>query len=149
MKYATTFLQFVVVLVAVGAAAFLLWEPQLEGANAHATNFEIYSDPFILLAYAGSIPFFVALFHVFKLFRRIRQNSIFSPESVSALRTIRRCAITIIGFVIVEEIIILLNHGNDDAAGGVMIGLLIAFSSLVVAAAARMFEKLLLATMNT
>lgn len=41
----------VVVLGGIGALAFMLWEPHLEGRNAHAGLFEIYfKDPF--LAYA-------------------------------------------------------------------------------------------------
>jgi hypothetical protein len=62
---------------------------------------------------------------------------------VNALRTIKYCALTIIGFVVVEEIFIMLNHGDDDAAGGVFMGVLITFGCVVIAAAAAVFEKLL------
>jgi hypothetical protein len=60
-----------------------------------------------------------------------------------ARRAIKRCAITIIGFVAVEEIFIMLNHGDDDAAGGVFMGALITFGSAVIATAAAMFERVL------
>jgi hypothetical protein len=59
------FLQVVVVLVGVGAIALLLWEPQTEGRNKHATLFETYSDPFQAYVYLGSTPFFVALYQAF------------------------------------------------------------------------------------
>ncbi len=50
-----------VVFLGIGALGFLLWEPHLEGRNAHATTFEIYfHDPFLAYVYVGSIPFFVA-----------------------------------------------------------------------------------------
>ena len=140
----TIFLQVVIVLIGNAALGLLLWEPQTEGVNAHATNFEIYfKDPFLALVYAGSIPFFIALHHAFKLLGYAREDTVFSQPASDALRTIKYCAIGIIGFVAVEEIFIMLNHGNDDAAGGVFIGVLITFGSIVVASAAAMFQRIL------
>jgi hypothetical protein len=143
-RSSTIFLQVVIVLIGIGALALLLWEPRIEGRNAHATNFEIYfKDPFLALVYVGSIPFFVALYQAFKVLGYAGQNKIFSQEAVKALRTIKYCAIIIIGFVVVEEIFIMLNHGSDDAAGGVFMGVLITFGSIVIATAAAMFERIL------
>ncbi len=139
----TLFLQIVVLLIGIGTAALLLWEPQVEGVNAHATNFEIYTDPFILLVYIGSIPFFVALFQAFKLLGYAGQNKILSRESIKALQTIKYCALAIIGFVVIEELFVMLNHGDDDAAGAVFIGILITFGSVIVATAAAIFERVL------
>jgi hypothetical protein len=138
------FLQVVLVVIAIGVFALLLWEPQLEGVNAHATNIEIYfKDPFLALVYAGSIPFFIALSQAFKLLKYIRQNKVFSVAAVKTLRTIKYCAITIIGFVVVEEIFIMLTHGSDDAAGGVAMGVFIMVGSIIIATAAAVFERLL------
>jgi Protein of unknown function (DUF2975) len=143
-RSSTIFLQVVIVLIGIGALALLLWEPRIEGRNAHATNFEIYfNDPFLALVYAGSIPFFIALYQAFKVLGYTGQNKIFSQAAVKALRTIKYCALTIIGFVVVEEIFIMLNHGSDDPAGGVFMGILITFGSIVVATAAAMFERIL------
>ena len=143
-RSSTIFLQIVIVLIGIGALALLLWEPRIEGVNAHATNFEIYfKDPFLVLVYIGSIPFFVALYQAFKVLRYAGQNKVFSPEAVKALRTIKYCALVIIGFVVVEEIFIMLNHGNDDPAGGVFMGILITFGSIVIATAAAVFEGIL------
>lgn len=143
-RSSTAFLRAVVVLIGVGALALLLWEPQVEGVNAHATNFEIYfKDPFLALVYAGSIPFFFALYQAFKILGYAGRNQIFCPKAVKALRTIKYCALAIIGFVVVEEIVILRNHGNDDAAGGVFMGVLITFGSIIVATAAAMFGRIL------
>ena len=143
-RSSTIFLQIVIVLIGIGALALLLWEPRLEGRNAHATNFEIYfKDPFLALVYIGSIPFFVALYQAIKVLGYAGQNKIFSQAAVKALRTIKYCALAIIGFVVVEEIIILLNHGSDDPAGGVFMGVLITFGSIVIATAAAMFERIL------
>ena len=143
-RSSTVFLQVVIVLIGVGALALLLWEPHLEGRNANATVFQIYfNDPFLALVYAGSIPFFIALYQAFKVLGYAGQNKVFSPKAVKALRTIKFCALAIIGFVVVEEIFIMLNHGDDDAAGAIMMGVLIIFASIVIATAAAMFEKIL------
>jgi len=143
-RTSTIFLQVVIVLIGVGALALLLWEPQIEGRNAHATNFEIYfKDPFLALVYAGSIPFFIGLYQAFKVLRYAAQNSVFSRPAAKALRTIKYCAIAIIGFVAVEELFIMLTHGGDDPAGGVFVGVLITFGSIVVATAAALFERIL------
>src|SRR5947207_10316489 len=144
MKRASTiFLQVVIVLIGIVVLAFLLWEPHLEGRNVHATLFEIYfKDPFLAYAYIGSIPFFVAVYQAFKMLGYAGQNKIFSEPVVKALRTIKYCAIAIIGFVAVGEIFIMLGN-SDDRAGGVFMGILITFGSIVIAAAAAVFERIL------
>ena len=139
----TIFLQIVIVLIGIAALALLLWEPHIEGRNAHATLFEIYfKDPFLAYAYFASIPFFVALYQAFKVLGYAGQNKVFSPAAVKAMRTIKYCAISIVGFVVLGEIFILLSE-SDDRAGGVFMGLLISFGSVVIAAAAAMFERIL------
>src|SRR6476646_6284616 len=139
----TLFLQTVIVLVGIGALALLLWEPHIEGRNAHATLFEIYfKDPFLAYAYIASIPFFVALYQAFKVLGYAGQNKVFSQAAVKALRTIKFCAIAIIGFVAVGEIFIMFGN-SDDRAGGVFMGVLITFGSIVIATAAATFERIL------
>src|SRR5215813_13144690 len=94
------FLQGVLVLMGIAALALLLWEPQVEGRNAHATNFEIYfKDPFLAYMYITSIPFFAALYQAFKVLGYAGRNQVFSQEAVKGLRTIKYCAVLIIGFV--------------------------------------------------
>jgi cytochrome bd-type quinol oxidase subunit 2 len=142
-RSSTAFLQLVIVLVGVGALALLLWEPHLEGRNAHATPSQIYfKDPFLAYAYIASLPFFAALYQAFKVLGYAGRNKVFSLAAVKALRNIKRCAIAIIGFVAAGEIFILL-HDSDDRAGGVFMGVLITFGSIVIAAAAAMFERVL------
>jgi hypothetical protein len=145
-RSSTIFLQIVIVLIGVGALALLLWEPHIEGRNKDATLFEIYfKDPFLALVYAGSIPFFMALHQAFKVLGYAGRNQVFSPAAVKALRTIKFCALAIIGFVVVEEIVILLmNNGDSDNPGApIVMGVLITFPSIVVATAAAMFERIL------
>jgi hypothetical protein len=142
-RSSTAFLQVVVALVGMGALALLLWEPHLEGRNKHATTFQIYfHDPFLAYAYVASIPFFAALYQAFKVLGYAGRNQVISQRAVNALRTIKYCAIAIIGFVAVGEVFILL-HDSDDRAGGVFMGILITAGSLVIATAAATFERVL------
>ena len=143
MKRSSTFLQVVIVLIGIGALALMLWEPHIEGRNAHATLFEIYfKDPFLAYAYIASIPFFVALYQAFKVLGYVRQNKTFSQATVKALRTIKYCAIAIIGFVAVGVIFIMFGD-KDDRPAGVFMRILITFVSIVIAAAAAVFERVL------
>lgn len=142
-RCATAFLQVVFVLIGIGALAFMLWEPHIEGRNAHATVFEIYfKDPFLVYAYIASIPFFVALYQGFKVLGYAGQNTVASHAAVKALQTIKFCALAIIGFVAVGEIFIMMGD-SDDPSGGVFMGILITFGAMLIATAAAMFERIL------
>ena len=108
-------------LIGIGALALMLWEPHIEGRNAHATLFEIYfKDPFLAYAYIASIPFFVALYQAFKVLGYAGQNKVFS-RGLGA------------------KIFILFGN-SDDRAGGILASL-ITFGSIVLAAAAATFER--------
>jgi hypothetical protein len=136
------FLRVVIALIGIGTLAFMLWEPHLEGRNANATLFQIYfNDPFLVYAYTASIAFFVALYKTFKLLEYIGQNKVFSLNSVKALRTIRYCAISLIGFIAAPVAYQFIVRPGDDIAGGVAVGLSLIFASSVIAAATSMFER--------
>ena len=141
----TIFLQVVVILIGVGVLAFMLWEPHIEGRNAHATLFEIYfKDPFLAYAYTASIAFFVGLYQAFKLLGYIGRNEIFTQHSVKAVRTLKYCAMTLIAFILgAEAYFFIAMRGKDDIAGGVMMGLLMIFVFIVIATAAAVFERTL------
>jgi hypothetical protein len=139
----TVFLQIVIVLIGIGAVAFLLWEPHIEGRNAHATVFQVYfQDPFLAFAYIGSVPFFMALYQGFKVLGYAGKGQVFSLAAVKALRTIKYCAIAIVGFVAVGEAFILMN-GDEDRPQGVVMGLFITFCAIIMATAAATFEHIL------
>ena len=70
------------------------------------------------------------------------KDRIFTPAAVGAVRTIKYCALAMIGFAAVAVVLIVLGS-SDDRAGGVVIGILIAFGSLVIATAAAMLERAL------
>jgi hypothetical protein len=137
------FLRTVILLVATGALAFLIWEPQAEGVNVNADLATIYLDPFVLYVYLGSLAFFFGLSQAFKLLGYASKGEAVSPASVDALRRIKYSALTVIAFVAGAEAYILLGVSDDDRAGGVAMGVFVGFLCIVAAAAAAMLERVL------
>lgn len=61
---------------------------------------------------------------------------------MNASKTIKYCAISLIGFVMGGLIFIMIQEG-EDRAGGVFMGVLITFGAIVVASASALFERVL------
>jgi hypothetical protein len=137
------FLQAVLVLIGIAALAVMIWEPRMEGFNAHATSFaEIYlDDPFLAYGYVASLSVFAALYQAFKVVGLAAQGAAFSAAMVRALRRMRTFAFAMIGFVAGGEIWIL-QASSDDRAGGVAMGVFISLAALVIAAAATLCERI-------
>ena len=149
-RSSTILLQVVIVALGIGALAFMLWEPHIEGRNVNATLFEIYfKDPFLALAYTASIPFFFALYQAFKILGYIGENKTFSQATVKAIRTIKYCARTLVGFVVAAEAYLFIVRPEDDIAGGVFMGLLMIFGFGVMAISSAMFEQILQNAVDT
>lgn len=151
-KSSTIFLQFVLVALGLAVFAGLLWEPWIEGVNAHATTFsEVYfDDPFLAYVYLGSIPFFVALYQAFKVLGYAGENNVFSHATVKAFKTIKRCAVTTAGAIVAADVFLMINArlhpdpiGPDGPEGAVMLGIIATFASVIVATAAAIIEKVL------
>jgi hypothetical protein len=142
-RIATLFLQGAIMLAGAVTLFLLLWEPHLEGRNANATVFEVYfHDPFLAYAYIAAIPVFVAFYQAFQALGDIRQKGAFSPATVKALRTIKYCAMAVVGFVVGGEAwIIITQSGKDDIAGGVAMGLFFILLFAGIAMAAALFER--------
>ncbi|MGE5621010.1 MAG: DUF2975 domain-containing protein [archaeon] len=142
-RSSTIFLQIVIVVIGIGALILILWEPHLEGRNAHATLFQIYfNDPFLAYAYFASISFFVALYQAFKLLGYIGRNEVFSSHYIKALRNIKYCGMSLVGFLLgAEAYLFVVQRGKEDIAGGVAISLCMIFVSVAAAAAAAVFER--------
>ena len=142
-KGSTLFLKFVICLIAIVALIWLIWFPQLEGRAAKLDLISIYTDPLIIYAYIGSIPFFVALYQALKLLGYIDGNKVFSQSSANAVRNIKYCAIIISGLIVLGILYIRLSVIDDDPAGVTALGIFTTFASIVIATAAAVFQKLL------
>lgn len=143
-KSSTIFLQVVIILLGIVVLFVMIQFPLTEGRAVNLDLLSIYSDPFIVFSYLASIPFFVALYQGFKLLRHIRQNKVFSLNSVKALGTIKYCAIVLTIFIVIAGIYIKIFHAEgDDPAGFLAMCVVAAFVSIVTATAAAVFEKTL------
>jgi hypothetical protein len=130
--------------VALGIVVLLaiLRFPLTEGRAVNLDLFSIYSDPFIIYGYLASIVFFTALWEAYKLLGYIRQNKVFSPSSVKALRTIKYCGVILsVSIVMAVLYIVAFHNKDDDPAGFVAIGILTTFIFIVIATVARVFER--------
>lgn len=128
-----------IALIGAGVLAFMLWEPHLEGRNAHATLFEIYfKDPFLAYAYFASLPFFAALYQAFKALGYAGGGA--QQAALKPLRIIKYCGLALVGLAALGEVFIFLGE-SDDRAGGVFMGGLVILFSGAMAAAAALFER--------
>lgn len=131
----TLFLKLSVILLGIPALALcIFWLPGF-------INYLPY--PALIGAYATAITFFFALYQAFKLLSYIDHNKAFSELSVSALKKIKYCAITI--SIIYAGIIPLLYPfaEADDAPGLVGFPCIIIFASIVIAVFAAVLQQLL------
>lgn len=142
-------LQLAIALLGVAMLTFLLGEPHLEGRNAHATVFEIYfHDPFLAYVYAGSVPFFVALWRAFGLFGAAQRSGTFSAATVDALHRIRRCGFILLGFVGGGVVIILTFGDHEDRPAGLFMSLLAASGASAIATVAKLAARKLEAALT-
>jgi hypothetical protein len=138
----TLFLKVVLVLIAIGVFAGMIRFPQTEGRAAHLDLLSIYTDPFIIYIYIGSIPFFVGLYQAFKLLNLIDANKAFSQGAVDTLRNMKFASLSLIGFIASALFYIRFAAHGDDPAGPTMLGIIVSFAVAVIATAAAVFQKL-------
>jgi hypothetical protein len=140
-SFLTTVLQIAVAVWGLLVLAFLILEPQVEGRNAHATQFQIYfQDPFLAYVYVASIPFFLGLYQVEQLLSQIRHRTVASPEGIVTVRNIKRCACIVIAAAVVS-LLFMVNGDPDDGPPGLALRLMVSLPSLAVALLAAKFER--------
>lgn len=99
--------------------------------------------PILLGMYVPAIPFFIALHQALKLLSYIDRGKVFSELSITALKNIKYCALTISGLYAAGMPLIFNVADKDDAPGAVLIGLVVIFGSFVIATVAAVFQRLL------
>lgn len=141
----TLFLKGVVCLIGAIVLALCIFKlPGMAHRDAIAHPETAYLQyPFLVCAYILSIPFFVALYHAFKLLTYIDQNRAFSELSVRTLRYIKYCAVTISVLMAAGMIISVAIFIGDDIAGVISLGLMITLASGAVATLAAVLQKLM------
>src|SRR6266480_2264021 len=142
-KSSTLFLKVVILLIAIGVLAGMIWFPQTEGRATNLDLISIYTDPFIIYIYIASTPFFIGLYQAFKLLNFIDANKAFSQAAVNTLKNMKFASLSLIGFIALAEFYIRFFAHGDDPAGPTALGILASFAAIVIATAAAVFQKLL------
>lgn len=101
-----------------------------------------YYGPILLGLYVPALPFFAALYQALKLLDYIDKNKAFSTASISALRYIKYCALTISGLFTAGIPYVFYAADRDDAPGVAAIGFVIIGASFVIATFAAVLQKL-------
>jgi hypothetical protein len=138
----TLFLKFVIILIAAGTLAGILWFPQTEGRAKDLDFLSIYADPFILYLFIATIPFFVGLYQAFMLLTHIENNNAFSQNAVNTLKYMKFASLSLIGFIAGALLYIRFFAHGDDPAGPTALGIYMAAAFGVIATAASIFQKL-------
>jgi len=141
----TLFLKIVVILIGIPVLALCIFVvPGLANFAAELYPDHAYMKYLIYLdLYLAAIPYYIALYQAFKLLSYIDKNNAFSELSVSALRVIKYCGITISIVIAAGMPLYYLVADKDDAPGIILIGLIIIFASLVIAVFAAVLQRLL------
>jgi hypothetical protein len=138
-KGSTLFLKGVIIVIGLVVAVFCAYVlPRIIG------SFDMGGyDPILIGMYLPAIPFFIALFHGFRLLGNIDRNAAFTASSVNSLTYIKRCAASVALLYSAGMPYIFRVAEIDDAPGVVAIGLIIVGASIVVAVFAAVLQKLL------
>lgn len=137
----TNFLRAVLILIAIGVGAGMIWMPQTEGRAAKLDLISIYKDPFIVYMYIASIPFFVGLFQAFKLLNFIDKNKSFSKNALNSLRIIKFSALCLIALIVIALMYIRFFVHGEDSAGPTALGILASFVFAFIAIAVNVFHN--------
>lgn len=141
-KSSTLFLKIIIMLIAIGVLAGLVWFPQTEGRAANLDLINIYADPLIIYVYIGSISFFVGLYQAIKLLNLIDANKAFSQAAVTTLKNIKYASLSLIAFIAGAVLLIRFFAQGDDPAGPTMLGICMSLAFGVIATAAGVVQKL-------
>lgn len=145
MKRETLFLKVTLVIMALPILALCIFVgPQIAGFFAELVpQWSVLQYPFLVGLYASAIIYFVALYQTMKLLTYIDRNTAFSEASVSVLKKIKLCAVSIGTLYVLFMPLLFMMGDADDAPGIIVIGLGIIFGCVVIAVFAAVLQKLL------
>ncbi len=133
----TFFLKIVAFLIGIAVLAVCVyWLPQaaIRDAKMRPGDYSIY--PLLLCAYGVCITFSVAMYQAYKLLSYINLNNAFSELSLKSLKVIKKCAFTIIFFILILLVYLraFAMFTGDDAAGPIALGLIGILVTAIIAA---------------
>ncbi|WP_421383256.1 DUF2975 domain-containing protein [Bacillus salacetis] len=140
----TFFLKIIVFLIGIAVLAVCVyWLPQAARRDGVERPGDYSLYPLLACAYGIFITFSVALYQVFKLLTYIEKNSAFSELSLQSLKLIKKCAFTVIFFILIAIVYlrVLAQFTGDDPAGPISLGLMGILATSVVAAFVNVLQK--------
>ncbi|MBO9128335.1 DUF2975 domain-containing protein [Bacillus sp. 165] len=140
----TIFLKVIIFLIGIAVLAvciYLLPEAARRDAIERPGDYSLY--PLLVGAYGICITCYVALYQVFKLLTYIEKNNAFSDLSLQSLKVIKKCAFTVIFFILLAIVYlrVRVQFTGDDAAGPISLGLMGILATSVVAAFVNVLQK--------
>jgi hypothetical protein len=140
----TTFLKVIIFLFGIAVLAvciILLPEAARRDAIERPGDYSLY--PLLVCAYGICITFSVALYQVFKLLTFIEKNNAFSELSLQSLKVIKKCAFTVIFFILLAIVYLRVQaqFTGEDAAGPISLGLMGVLATSIIAAIVDALQK--------
>lgn len=140
----TFFLKIVAFLIGIAVLAVCIyWLPQvaIRDAKVRPGDYSIY--PLLICAYGVCITFSVALYQAYKLLSFININNAFSELSLRSLKVIKKCAFTIIFFILflIVYLRVFAMFTGEDAAGPIALGLIGILVTAIIAAIIDVLQK--------
>jgi len=140
----TFFLKIVAFLIGIVVLAVCIyWFPQaaIRDAKVRPGDYSIY--PLLICAYGVCIMFSVALYQAYKLLNYININNAFSELSLKSLKVIKKCAVTIIFFILflIVYLRVFAMFTGEDAAGPIALGLIGILVTAIIAAIIDLLQK--------
>ena len=142
----TTFLKVIIFLIGIAVLALcIFWLPEIASKRCKSTSRYglLRYIPFLVCAYGLCITFSVALYQAFKLLTYIEKNNAFSELSLKSLKVIKKCAFTVIFFILLAIVYlrVLAKFTGDDAAGPISLGLMGILATSIIAAIVDVLQK--------
>jgi heme/copper-type cytochrome/quinol oxidase subunit 1 len=140
----TFFLKVIAFLIGIAVLAVCIyWLPEATRRDAIERPGDYSLYPLLACAYGICITFSVVLYQVFKLLTYIEKNNAFSELSLKSLKLIKKCAFTVIFFILIAIVYlrVLAQFTGDDPAGPISLGLMGILATSVIAAFVNVLQK--------
>ena len=147
-RSSTLFLKAAIIFIGLSVLAlclFLLPQIVIEANEAakRGSDLAYVAYGIVTVMYLTTIPFYIALYQSINLLSYIDRNQAFSELSVTALKKIKNCALTISGLYVIVLPFVYILAEVDDAPGLILVGMVMVFAPLVIAVFAAVLQRLL------
>ena len=139
MKLEILFLKSATVLLGLAVLSFFLLVIPDETDMSNVGNLL----PFLISMYISTIPFFIALFHTFKLLGYIDSKNAFSKLSMKALQYIKYSAVVFSAIYLIYLPFFFFLAQSDDAPGVAALGLIITLLPISIAIFTSLLQKVI------